>query len=303
MRFCARALPALSEALVGVPPTGRMRPRPVVSVCCRAFLDPLPNLRPYAEAESGGTKSLGLTHLPGGGAASLAPARQLTPQAEKGDGLRARKSVMLRRKPAAAAIVCRPPRPPLLPGRRRRIGRHQPPAPGASDPRVDRPPPADSRRQGEAAAAPGSPARRPTRRSRCKRAIAAANSIDYAGYCTGGGHGNWHATATTAPARSATCSARRAPASSTRRSTPGRCEKWGERGRGSWITVYTNPGHAYVVIAGLRFDTSQPDDGAEGPGWSKDVKAGLVNGPFQKRHFGPLAGSVAPRLGRARLRA
>jgi hypothetical protein len=39
------------------------------------------------------------------------------------------------------------------------------------------------------------------------------------------------------------------------------------------------------VIAGLRFDTSIPDDGAEGPGWSKDVKAGLVNGPFQKRHF------------------
>ncbi len=31
---------------------------------------------------------------------------------------------------------------------------------------------------------------------------------------------------------------------------------WGERGRGAWITVYTNPGHAYVVIAGLRLDTS-----------------------------------------------
>ena len=42
---------------------------------------------------------------------------------------------------------------------------------------------------------------------------------------------------------------------------------------------------AYVVIAGLRLDTSQPDDGAESPGWSKDVKAGLVNGPFRKRHY------------------
>ena len=31
---------------------------------------------------------------------------------------------------------------------------------------------------------------------------------------------------------------------------------WGEPGRGRWITVYTNPGHAYVVIAGLRLDTS-----------------------------------------------
>ena len=32
--------------------------------------------------------------------------------------------------------------------------------------------------------------------------------------------------------------------------------KWGEKGKGDWITVYTNPGHAYVVIAGLRLDTS-----------------------------------------------
>jgi hypothetical protein len=32
--------------------------------------------------------------------------------------------------------------------------------------------------------------------------------------------------------------------------------KWGARGAGQWITVYTNPGHAYAVIAGLRLDTS-----------------------------------------------
>jgi hypothetical protein len=32
--------------------------------------------------------------------------------------------------------------------------------------------------------------------------------------------------------------------------------RWGARGVGQWITVYTNPGHAYVVIAGLRLDTS-----------------------------------------------
>src|SRR3954452_24058736 len=31
---------------------------------------------------------------------------------------------------------------------------------------------------------------------------------------------------------------------------------WGLRGKGSWITVYTNPGHAFAVIAGLRLDTS-----------------------------------------------
>ena len=32
--------------------------------------------------------------------------------------------------------------------------------------------------------------------------------------------------------------------------------RWGERGRGQWITVYAHGGHAYAVIAGLRLDTS-----------------------------------------------
>jgi hypothetical protein len=32
--------------------------------------------------------------------------------------------------------------------------------------------------------------------------------------------------------------------------------RWGKRGKGDWITIYTNPGHAYMVIAGLRLDTS-----------------------------------------------
>ena len=31
---------------------------------------------------------------------------------------------------------------------------------------------------------------------------------------------------------------------------------WGEPGRGTWITVRTNPDHAYLIVAGLRFDTS-----------------------------------------------
>jgi hypothetical protein len=32
--------------------------------------------------------------------------------------------------------------------------------------------------------------------------------------------------------------------------------RWGRKGKGAWITVFTNPGHAYVKIAGLRLDTS-----------------------------------------------
>ena len=51
---------------------------------------------------------------------------------------------------------------------------------------------------------------------------------------------------------------------------------WGRRGKGRWVTVYTNPGHAYVVIAGLRLDTSGGDRVApeearsgRGPRWRK----------------------------------
>ncbi len=38
--------------------------------------------------------------------------------------------------------------------------------------------------------------------------------------------------------------------------TSGELESWGAAGPGSWITVYANKGHVYMVVAGLRFDTS-----------------------------------------------
>ena len=118
-----------------------------------------------------------------------------------------------------------------------------------------------------------------------QNAIAAANAIDDAGYCSGGGHSRFQSRCYDC---SGAISYALGPDGADILDSPldsGSFRSWGERGKGSWITVYTNPGHAMVVIAGLRFDTSIPDDGAEGPGWSKDVKAGMVNGPFQKRHF------------------
>jgi hypothetical protein len=42
--------------------------------------------------------------------------------------------------------------------------------------------------------------------------------------------------------------------------------QWGRRGPGRWITVYTNPGHAFVEIAGVRFDTSAEADPHPPPG-------------------------------------
>ncbi len=41
---------------------------------------------------------------------------------------------------------------------------------------------------------------------------------------------------------------------------------WGQSGLGHWITVYTNPGHAFVEIAGIRFDTSAEADPHPAPG-------------------------------------
>lgn len=43
-------------------------------------------------------------------------------------------------------------------------------------------------------------------------------------------------------------------------------ETWGRRGLGQWITVYTNPGHAFIEIAGIRFDTSAEQDPNPPPG-------------------------------------
>jgi hypothetical protein len=44
---------------------------------------------------------------------------------------------------------------------------------------------------------------------------------------------------------------------------------WGAAGQGRWMTVLTNPGHAYLDVAGLRLDTSAADDPSQqqGPRW------------------------------------
>ncbi len=59
--------------------------------------------------------------------------------------------------------------------------------------------------------------------------------------------------------------------------------RWGEAGPGDWITVYTNPGHAFVVIAGLRLDTSAAGDprGGKGPRWRPILRS--TRG-FKARH-------------------
>jgi len=49
----------------------------------------------------------------------------------------------------------------------------------------------------------------------------------------------------------------------------GQFMSWGRAGQGRWMTILTNPGHAYLDIAGLRLDTSSADDpnNQQGPRW------------------------------------
>jgi peptidoglycan hydrolase CwlO-like protein len=92
-------------------------------------------------------------------------------------------------------------------------------------------------------------------------AIEAANSIATTPYIWGGGHGSF-----SSPGYDCSGAVSFAlngggflssPLDSTGLST------WGEAGPGQWITVYANAGHAWVMIAGLAFDTS----GGAGPRW------------------------------------
>lgn len=112
---------------------------------------------------------------------------------------------------------------------------------------------------------------------RVKDAIAAANRIDDKPYKWGGGHQRWVDSGyDCSGAVSYVLGKRGARLISSPMASPG-FARWGSRGKGNWITTYANNGHMFVVIAGLRFDTSMPDDGESGPGWSKDVRAGFRN--------------------------
>jgi len=58
---------------------------------------------------------------------------------------------------------------------------------------------------------------------------------------------------------------------------------WGSRGAGRWITIFSNSGHAYMDVAGLRLDTSAASDPSnqQGPRWRPLRPA---NGGYTVRH-------------------
>ncbi len=63
----------------------------------------------------------------------------------------------------------------------------------------------------------------------------------------------------------------------------GQLMRWGSPGRGRWITVYANPGHAYMTIRTargvLRYDTSGMDDGSRWDGEMRSTAGYVVRHP------------------------
>jgi len=87
-----------------------------------------------------------------------------------------------------------------------------------------------------------------------RRVIAAGNEIAKTPYKWGGGHQSW--TDTGYDCSGSVSYALRAAGLVDFPMVSGAFAQWGERGPGRWITFYANAGHVYMVVAGLRFDTS-----------------------------------------------
>lgn len=111
------------------------------------------------------------------------------------------------------------------------------------------------------------------------RAVAAGNELRDKPYRYGGGHAKFddkgydcsgtvsyvlhHAGALKSP------------------TTSGELRRFGEKGEGDWITVYAKDGHAFIVVAGLRLDTSTSGGRDRGPRWTTNSRS--LSG-FRARH-------------------
>jgi hypothetical protein len=108
-----------------------------------------------------------------------------------------------------------------------------------------------------------------------KAAIAAANTIRTRPYIWGGGHARWWS-----PGYDCSGAVSYALHGAGLITTPmdsGEMMNWGVPGKGRWITIYANAGHAFAVIDGLRWDTVGDSEGT-GPRWHPEMvsTAGFV---------------------------
>jgi peptidoglycan hydrolase-like protein with peptidoglycan-binding domain len=84
--------------------------------------------------------------------------------------------------------------------------------------------------------------------------IAAGNEIAKTPYHYGGGHGRWQDSGY--DCSGSVSYALHGAALLDSALTSGDFAGWGDRGPGQWVTIYAKSSHVYMVVAGLRFDTS-----------------------------------------------
>ena len=87
-----------------------------------------------------------------------------------------------------------------------------------------------------------------------KQVIAAGNEIAKKPYKYGGGHGDWQDSGY--DCSGSVSYALHGAGLVSRPRDSGEFMSWGRSGRGEWITIYAHGGHVYMMVAGLRFDTS-----------------------------------------------
>ena len=102
-----------------------------------------------------------------------------------------------------------------------------------------------------------------------KRIIAAGNEIHDKPYRYGGGHGKWKDSGYDCSG-SMSYAFHGAGMLEQALDSSG-FARWGRAGAGRWVTIYANSGHSYMVVAGLRFDTSGRADA--GSRWQGDQRS------------------------------
>ena len=102
-----------------------------------------------------------------------------------------------------------------------------------------------------------------------KQIIAAGNEIATKPYRYGGGHGRWNDSGYDCSG-SMSYALHGAGLLDQALDSTG-FESFGKAGKGQWVTTYAHGSHSYMVVAGLRFDTSGLDQ--DGSRWHKSSRS------------------------------
>jgi cell wall-associated NlpC family hydrolase len=102
-----------------------------------------------------------------------------------------------------------------------------------------------------------------------KQIIEAGNIIARSPYLWGGGHGKWldkgYDCSGSVSFALAAAGLLDGPLAS------GPLMSWGKPGKGKWVTIYTHPGHVFMEVAGVLFDTSNAR--VTGSRWGNEMRS------------------------------